>query len=261
MVEVGQYLQMGRYRIVERLNQGGMGTVYLATDRNLAERWVALKENSDPSAQTQAQFLREAVILARLSHPNLPRVTDHFIETNGHQYLVMDYIGGDDLRQIVQKRGGPLPEAEALAILEQVMAALAYMHNWVDSDTGLPSPIIHRDIKPSNIKRTADGRVVLVDFGLAKYQTGPETQIGARAFTPGYSPVEQYTGGTDVRSDLYALGATLYFLVTGERPPDSPARANGAPLPAPRQRNPRLSRNTERVLLRALQRSRAISVC
>jgi serine/threonine-protein kinase len=253
MLEIGQELQQGRYRIKERLTQGGMGTVYLATDRNLAERPVAIKENSDASTITQEQFQREAAMLARLTHPNLPRVTDYFIEPSGRQYLVMDYIPGEDLRQIVIRRGGQLPEDEALAWLDGVLSALEYMHGWIDNDTGLPRPIIHRDIKPSNIKRTPNGRIVLVDFGLAKYHSGDETQIGARAVTPGYSPLEQYTGGTDVRADIYALGATLYALLTGERPPDSPARASGAALPSPRQRNPTVSRNTERVLLRALQ--------
>src|SRR5690242_10709672 len=123
MLESGQYLQQGRYRIKERLNQGGMGTVYLATDRNLSDRLVAIKENSDSSAEAQEQFQYEAVILARLTHPNLPRVTDHFVEPSGRQYLVMDYVGGDDLRQILNKHGGPLPEADVLTWTAQVMDA------------------------------------------------------------------------------------------------------------------------------------------
>lgn len=253
MLESGQYLQQGRYRIKEHLNQGGMGTVYLATDRNLSDRLVALKENSDSSAEAQEQFQSEAVILARLTHPNLPRVTDHFVEPSGRQYLVMDYIGGEDLRQILNKQGGPLPEADVLLWMAQVMDALEYMHSWVDSETGQPSPIVHRDIKPSNIKHAPNNRIVLVDFGVAKYQTGIGTQIGARAITPGYSPVEQYTGGTDIRSDLYALGATFYTLLTAVKPPDAPTIAGGRTLEAPRKLNPQLSRNTERVILRAMQ--------
>ncbi|MFN8486800.1 MAG: protein kinase [Caldilineaceae bacterium] len=253
MLEVGQYLQQGRYRIRDRLNQGGMGTVYLAADRNLSNRLVAIKENSDSSAEAQEQFQAEAVILARLTHPNLPRVTDHFVEQSGRQYLVMDYVAGEDLRQTLNKAGGPLPEGDVLVWMTQVMDALEYMHSWVDNETGAPSPIIHRDIKPSNIKRTPDGRIVLVDFGVAKYQTDYNTQIGARAFTSGYSPIEQYTGGTDVRSDIYALGATIYTLLTDVKPPDSLAMVGGRTIAAPRKLNPEISRGTEKVILRAMQ--------
>lgn len=252
MLDVGQSLQNGRYRIKTQLTKGGMGMVYLATDRNLSERHVAIKENLDVAPGTQEQFQREAIMLARLTHPNLPRVTDHFIEPSGRQYLVMDYIDGENLREISQVRG-PLPEAEVLTWIGHVMDALAFMHGWIDPETGKPSPIIHRDIKPGNIKRTLDGRIVLVDFGLAKYHSSDVTQIAARAVTPGYSPTEQYSGGTDIRSDIYALGATLYTLLTGERPPDALAIAGGKRLPAPRTSNPTISRNTERVILRAMQ--------
>jgi eukaryotic-like serine/threonine-protein kinase len=206
MVDAGDELQHGRYRIQERLSQGGMGTVYLGIDRNLDNRVIAIKENSDTSPETQQQFRREAAVLARLTHPNLPRVTDYFIEPSGRQYLVMDYVPGDDLRQILADHKGPLSEAEALGWLEPVMDALAYMHGWINPETGQPSPIIHRDIKPPNIKRTPNGRTVLVDFGLAKVHIGEGTLVGARAVTPGYSPLEQYAGGTDPRSDIYALG-------------------------------------------------------
>lgn len=250
----GYQLQQGRYTIQEVLGEGGMGTVYLATDRNLPGRLVAIKENADASHSAQEQFQQEAVMLARLTHPNLPRVTDHFVESSGRQYLVMDYVEGDDLREVLRQQGGPLPEPLVLAWIEQVINALEHMHNWIDPATRRPSPIIHRDIKPGNIKRTPNGRIVLVDFGLAKYESDDEPTIaGARAFSPGYSPVEQYGGGTNIRSDIYALGATLYHLLTGQRPPDSSVLAGGAPLTPPRQLNPQISRNTERVVLRAMQ--------
>lgn len=253
-LKIDQRLQQGRYRIRDRLGQGGMGTVYLAEDLNLSGRLVAIKENTDASPEAQAQFKREAVLLASLNHVNLPRVTDHFIEPNGRQYLVMDYIQGDDLRQVLQNQRAPLPEEVALAWLGQVMDALEYMHTWIDPLTGRPSPIIHRDIKPSNIKRTPDGRIVLVDFGLARFIDGGATFSGARSVTPGYSPLEQYMGGTDIRSDIYALAATLYSMVTLQKPPETPAIAAGTtPLPAPRKLNPKLSRNIERVILRAMQ--------
>ena len=253
MLDAGHELQHGRYRIEAKLSQGGMGTVYLAIDRNLANRAIAIKENADTSPETQQQFQREAAVLARLTHHNLPRVTDYFIEPSGRQYLVMDYVPGDDLRQIVLQRNGPLSEAEALTWIEPVMDALVYMHSWIHTETGQPSPIVHRDIKPANIKRTPNGRTVLVDFGLAKYQSGEGTLVGARAVTPGYSPLEQYAGGTDTRSDVYALGATLYFLLTGARPPDAPAIANRTVLMPPQKLNPHISRNTEKVILRAMQ--------
>lgn len=253
-LKIDQRLQQGRYRIRDRLGQGGMGTVYLAEDLNLSGRLVAIKENTDASPETQAQFKREAVMLASLNHANLPRVTDHFIEPSGRQYLVMDYIQGDDLRQVLQNQHAPLPEEVALAWLGQVMDALEYMHTWIDPLAGRPSPIIHRDIKPSNIKRTPDGRIVLVDFGLARFIDGGVTFSGARSVTPGYSPLEQYMGGTDIRSDIYALAATLYSMVTLQKPPEAPAIAAGTtPLPLPRKLNPKLSRNVERVILRAMQ--------
>lgn len=253
-LETGYQLQQGRYVIQSVLGQGGMGTVYLGADRNLPGRLVAIKENADASQSAQEQFQREAVLLARLNHPNLPRVTDHFIEPSGLQYLVMDYVEGEDLREVQQQQGGPLPEALALSWIEQVMSALEHMHNWIDPATRRPSPIIHRDIKPGNIKRTPNGRIVLVDFGLAKYEANDEATVaGARAFTSGYSPIEQYTGGTNVRSDIYALGATLYTLLTNQRPPDAMALASGAHLVPPRQLNAQISRTTERVILHAMQ--------
>jgi hypothetical protein len=241
-----------RYRIIRLLGQGGMGAVYLAEDQSLPGRLVAVKENFDPSRSAQEQFKREAVMLARLKHPNLPQVTDHFIEPSGRQYLVMDYVEGEDLDQILAQRG-PLPEAEVLGWMEQVFDALEYMHRWVDTASGKPTPIIHRDIKPGNIKRTPEGRIMLVDFGIAKYQTGAGTETGARAASPGFSPVEQYTGGTDACSDVYALGATLYCLLTGQVPPESPRIAAGMPLTPPRALNPRISPNTEQAILQAMQ--------
>lgn len=242
-----------RYKIVRLLGQGGMGAVYLAEDINLPGRQVAVKENFDPSIAAQDQFKREALILARLRHQNLPQVTDHFIErASGRQYLIMDYIEGDDLETLLAQRG-PLPETEVLNWMAQVLDALEYMHFWVDPTTGQMAPVIHRDIKPANIKVTPQGRVILVDFGIAKYQTGAGTQTGARAASPGFSPVEQYTGGTDARSDIYAVGATLYCLLTGQVPPESPAIAAGTPLPPPRKLNPAISPNTEQVILRAMQ--------
>ncbi len=251
-LSIGQTLQQRRYQIRQRLGQGGQGAVYLAADRNLSGQLVAIKENLDPSPGTQDQFRHTALLLARLNHPNLPRVTDHFIDASGHQYLVMDYIAGQDLLQILQTRGA-LSEAEVLPWIEQVLSALEYMHTWVDPVTRRLTPIIHRDIKPGNIKLTDDGRIFLVDFGLAKYEHGEGTLIGARGVTPGYSPVEQYTGGTDTRSDIYSLGATLYTLLTAKKPPESPDIAANATLMPPRRLNATIKAQTERAILKAMQ--------
>ncbi len=225
----GATLHAGRYRLREKLGQGGMGSVYLAEDTLLPGRLVAVKENADTSAAAQSQFKREALLLARLRHPNLPQVMDYFIEANGKQYLVMEYVPGENLMELMRQRHGPLPVTEALSIVEQVMQALAYMHAWRDPESGRVRPVIHRDIKPANIKRTPEGRVVLVDFGIAKVDSGTMTgtAVSAKALTPGYAPLEQYGGGTDARSDIYALGATLYALLTGRAPPSATEMAAG----------------------------------
>ncbi len=212
-LSTGQILK-NRYRIVQMLAVGGYGTVYRAWDLNLNVS-CAVKENLDNSPEAQKQFTREAEFLAQLSHPNLPRVTDHFSISGQGQFLVMDYVAGDDLETIRMRQGGRLPEAQVLTWIEQVCKALIYLH------TQTP-PIIHRDIKPANIRITPQGQAVLVDFGIARQVAGGKTTVGAKAVTPGYSPPEQYTGaGTDARSDIYALGTTLYTLLTGIELPES----------------------------------------
>lgn len=225
-----------RYRVVEILGQGGMGAVYRAVDQNLGLE-VALKENLFTTEEYARQFRREAVILAALRHPNLTRVTDHFVIEGQGQYLVMDYIEGEDLRQRMD-RVGVIAEEEAVIIGAAVCDALNYLH------TRTPS-IVHRDIKPGNVKITPNGQIFLVDFGLAKIiQTGQATTTGARAMTPGYSPPEQYgTARTDNRSDLFSLGATLYASLTGTIPEDALARAmDQTELTPIRKRNPKVSR-------------------
>ncbi len=222
----------GRYHILRLLGQGGMGAVYLAEDQNLGRRQVAVKENLDLTQAAQDQFQAEAVILARLRHPGLPQVSDHFILPSGAQYLVMEYVEGEDLDHILARRG-PLPEPEALDWMAQVLESLQYMHTWVDPATGHVTPVVHRDIKPANIKRTPSGRIMLVDFGIAKVMGAGGTKSGARAASPGFSPLEQYTGGTDVRSDVYSAGATLYCLLTGRVPPEAPDLAAGRAILAP----------------------------
>ena len=236
-----------RYQIDKLLAQGGFGTVYRAVDQSL-QVVCAVKENLDLSDAGRHQFEREAVILAGLHHPNLPRVTDHFYLSDQGQYLVMDYVDGEDLQTRLDRLQKPLPEPEALNWIGQVCDALTYLHSQ-------SSPIIHRDIKPANIKITPQGRAMLVDFGIAKvYDPHLKTTLGARGVTPGYSPLEQYgQGTTDARSDQYALAATLYTLLTWQEPPESIARVTGTALAAPRTINPAISPSTEHALLRGLE--------
>ncbi len=209
-----------RYRILTILGQGGMGAVYHAIDENLGVA-VAVKENLFLTDEYARQFQREASILAGLRHPNLPRVGDYFTLQGQGQYLIMDYIEGEDVRMRLE-RLKQLPEKDVVIIGVLICDALAYLHSR-------KPPVVHRDIKPGNIKVTPEGEVILVDFGLAKIMSRDEaTTTGARAMTPGYSPPEQYgTARTDPRTDIYSLGATLYASLTALIPEDGLARATG----------------------------------
>jgi serine/threonine protein kinase len=247
-----------RYHILEVLGQGGMATVYKAHDaiRNCS---CAVKEMiPDPTASPQAlaaaldQFRREAQVLATLRHPGLPQVIDHF-EERGHAYLVMDFIEGESLAERLEKmKGKPLPEHLVLAWAQQLLEALECCHRH---------NVIHRDIKPHNVIVTPTGRIVLVDFGLVKLYdpTQPGTATVVRGMgTPEYTPPEQYdapgAGHTDARSDIYALGATLYHLVTGEAPPTVTQRmADPHSFRRPRQLNASVSSPMESVILKAME--------
>ncbi|MCB0167810.1 MAG: serine/threonine-protein kinase [Anaerolineae bacterium] len=236
-----------RYRIDKLMAEGGMGAIYQGFDSKLVIP-VAIKENFFQTPQAVRQFEQEALILARLQHPNLPRVTDHF-SFEGKQYLVMDFIEGQDLWEMFEGQGLPLEERQALAYIIQVCDAVSYLHRQ-------KPPIIHRDIKPQNIKVTPDGRAVLVDFGIAKVvETDSRTRTGAQAITPGFSPPEQYSGmGTTPRSDIYSLGATLYAVITGKQPPDSISlMAGGAKFEPPNVLNTQVSRQVSELIEYAMQ--------
>ncbi len=241
------FLLNNRYQILDVLGKGGMGAVYRAMDVHLNLE-VAVKENLFLSSEYTRQFQREANILAGMRHSNLPKVSDYFLIAGQGQYMVMDFIQGEDLRQRME-RSGPLPEDEVTLIGIAVCDALAYLH------TRRP-PIIHRDLKPGNIKINPEGQIVLVDFGLAKIMVDKQVTItGARAMTPGYSPPEQYgTARTDARSDIYSLAATLYASLTGIIPEDSLARATGNAVLTPvRQLDPRINRKLATSIEKALE--------
>jgi formylglycine-generating enzyme required for sulfatase activity len=243
----GQVLQ-NRYRIVKLLGQGGYGAVYRAWDMTFGVP-CAVKENIVTSPDAQRQFEREARMLRILRHPNLPKVTDYFILPDQGQYLVMDFIDGEDLQSKLDTAGfAGLPESQALPWIIQACEALDYLHRQ-------NPPVIHRDVKPANIKITPEGQAVLVDFGIAKeYDPQSSTTKGARAVTPGFAPVEQYSqGATDRRTDVYALGATLYAMLTGQPPVESVQRTLHESLVPPRQLKPAISPPTDGAIWRAMQ--------
>jgi len=248
----------GRYRIVRQLGQGGMGAVYEAIDQRL-DTTVALKETLFTDERLRKQFEREARLLARLHHPALPRVSDHFSEGDG-QFLVMQYIPGDDLSEMMAKKRSPFPANQVLTWADQLLDALDYLH------TQEPQ-IVHRDIKPQNLKLTSRGQIILLDFGLAKGQAGDISRVTTAAsifgYTPNYAPLEQIQGlGTDTRSDLYSLGATLYHLLTGVKPPDALTRAaaivNGQPDPLVKasEANTAVAPDVDQVLAKAMAQNR-----
>lgn len=242
-INIGGLLN-NRYRIKAVIARGGMGAIYRGIDESLGIQ-VAVKENLSPSQDAARQFRKEATILAGLRHPNLPRVTDHFTLEGGEQYLVMDFIEGEGLRERISRLGS-IPEEEAILIGVAILDALAYLH------TRQPV-ILHRDIKPGNIKITPGGEVYLVDFGLAIVSQSGQATTSDQALTPGYAPPEQYGAGTEIRSDLYSLAATLYAAMTGALPEDSLARAmNSAELTPVRDHNPAVSVNTASVIEAAM---------
>lgn len=250
-----------RYQVTQIIGQGGMGCIYLSEDLRLEGRLCAVKEveydralPEDMLKEARDQFQREATVLARLDHPNLPKVSD-FFSIQDRDYLVMDFVPGKDLRQLMieaRQRNTFLPEEEVLDWASQLADALKYLHN---QDT----PIVHRDIKPSNLKLTPNGLVKLVDFGLVKVLAPGEVTITVLQGqgTALYTPLEQYggdSGHTDARSDIYAFGGTLYHLLTNEPPINVRDRfLSPNTLPRVRDLNPDVSLRTERAIHWALQ--------
>jgi formylglycine-generating enzyme required for sulfatase activity/serine/threonine protein kinase len=253
MLANGMLLQE-RYRIIRLLARGGMGAVYEAEAVHLGNAPVAVKQTfyNEHQRTLREQFEREAATMARLRHPALPRVSDHFVEGGG-QFLVMEFIPGDDLLALFNRRGRPFDCGQVLAWAETLLDALDYIH------TQHP-PVIHRDIKPQNLKLTPRGELFLIDFGLAKNATTPtHSSASLHAYTLSYAPPEQIEGaGTDPRSDLYSLAATLHHLLAGEPPVDARVRQEVVRYQAPdplrllHQVNPQIPPAVAMVIARAM---------
>ncbi|MBI3764440.1 MAG: serine/threonine protein kinase, partial [Chloroflexi bacterium] len=245
----GTVLQ-GRYEVVRSVSRGGMGRVFLARDLHLKGQWRALKQflpsqSLTPDQRDQAvdMFEREATLLSSLRHANMPGVFDHFIE-DGVPYLVMHFVEGETLAEVLEKSQNGVPERDALKWAGQLCDILAYLHMQ-------NPPIIFRDLKPSNIMVDKNGAVQLIDFGIARLFSGHQQKAQDTVIvgTPGYAPPEQYgaQGQTTPRSDVYALGVTLHHLLTGRNPAMSPFV-----FTPPHLLNPAVSEKTSLAVMTAL---------
>ena len=228
---------VAQYRISRVIGHGGFGVVYEAEDLQQNGLVVALKETFHPDSIRS--FANEFRVLQRLSHPNLPRYYAMF-EAEGNGFLAMEYVPGQSLDDVLSRRPGPLLESQVMGYALQVCDALSYLHSQAP-------PIIHRDVKPANIRLTPEGLVKLVDFGLLK-EGAQQTQSSRHSLSPAYAPIEQWgigARGTDPRSDVYSLGATLFHLLTGQEPPPVTDRIAGPDdsLPPILQLNPNISRH------------------
>lgn len=242
MLQSGTVL-VDRICIVRPIGKGGMGQVYLARDLDDGTPWAVKEQQLTPKNR---EFLRnEARIQSRLSHPALPRVRN-VLETDDKLYLVMEYVAGETLQQMIDRQGR-FPEQRVLRWVGQLAGILAYLH-------GLPQPIAYRDLKPTNIIISPNDTVRLIDFGIAEEYRTPRPGRRLLALTRGFAAPEQYSAdfGADVRTDLYALGATAHYLLTGKDPRKPPFRFDPV-----RRLNPAVSLATEALVKRCLQPSPA----
>ncbi len=243
-----QSMLSSRYIILRKVGEGGMAAVYQVTDARISGKVWAIKEMSDaaitnPLDRQEATdaFRREAEVLSNLTHPNIPRVTDFFSES-GKQYLVMEFVEGETVEDILERQKRPLAEAKVRSWAEQICDVLAYLH-------AQNPPVIFRDLKPSNIMVDQAGSVKLIDFGIVRFFQPGKTKDTIAFGTTGYAPPEQYgKGQTDGRSDIYALGATLHHLLTNHDPALTPFQFKPV-----RTFNPKVSATMEAVVMRALE--------
>ena len=258
MIQPGTLLQ-NRYRVSKQIGQGGMGAVYVATDERFSST-VAIKRTFFDDPNMSRAFEREAHLLNRLRHAALPKVSDHFTEEQG-QFLIMEFIEGSDLAELMKARRGAFPLADVLRWADELLDALDYLHTQ-------EPPVVHRDIKPQNLKLTPRGQIILLDFGLAKGASA-QTLSGATAsvfgYSPNFAPLEQMQGaGTDPRSDIYSLAATLYYLMTGLLPVDALARAAATvksqpdPLRPAHLAHAQVPTSVSKVLRRAMSQNSAL---
>ena len=247
----------GRYRVVRELGSGGMGAVYEAIDLRLGHT-VAVKQALTREEGLWKQFESEARLMAQLNHPVLPRVSDYFKEGD-RAFFVMQFVEGANLAEIIARRREPLPSHTVVAWADQLLDALMYLHSH-------ERQVIHRDIKPHNLKITPAGKIVLLDFGLAKSQAKGVTEMelcrSIFGYSPRYAPLEQIQDlGTTPQSDIYALGATLYHLLTGIKPPDALTRATALinsrpnPLKPAHEVNRSVSPELSAILSRAMEQN------
>ena len=210
-----------RYHLLSQVGKGGFGVIYKAADTHVGNRLVAIKQLNRRSISAQKltaaseAFKREALVLAHLVHPNLPRVYNFFCE-GGCWYLVMDFIEGETLEAYLYRMGGRLPLEQVLQIGIRLSSVLGFLHTR-------PSPIIYRDLKPANVMLTHEGHLYLIDFGIARFFKPGQAQDTALFGTPGYTAPEQYgQAQTTPSADIYSLGVTLYRLLTGQNPSETP---------------------------------------
>ena len=246
-------LLYGRYRVLKKLAEGGMGAVYLAEDAQLFGRQCVVKEMlpnyTSPADKLEAEnkFRREAELLANLNHPGVPQVYQYFVEQDRY-YLVMQFVEGENLEERLMQQGGPLPEQEVLGYARQLASVLAYI-------AGQTAPVIHRDIKPANIiLEQVTGQVKLVDFGIAKAKKATAGTKTTPMGTIGYAPPEQHQGQTEPRTDVFALGATVHHLLTGRDPSDPQQAPIPFDYPPARSLAPAVSAEMETILDKMLEK-------
>src|SRR5690348_8220648 len=239
-----------RYFIDHKLAQGGHSAVYLARDTLDGGVFVALKEMRETQQTTGERdtainsCMRQERMLAALNHPALARVRDIFVE-DGHHYLVMEYVPGYTLEDEMMALQHPIEWRRAVEWGQTLCDVLAYLHQQ-------QPPIVYRDLKPPNVMLTPDGQIKLIDFGIARWFYSARSRDTTQLGTDGYAPPEQYAGRPEPRSDLYALGATLYHLMTGRVPESAPQRMNGQPLTALRAHVAAIPDPGERIIQQAM---------